>query len=129
MDIRPIRSETDYKLALQAVEPWFDHEPDPDSEEGARFDVLITLIEAWERKQYPILPPDPIEAIRFRMEQQGLGVADLEPMIGQRNRVYEVLAGRRSLTLPMIRRLHAQLGIPAEVLIGASSPESTALDA
>jgi HTH-type transcriptional regulator/antitoxin HigA len=125
MDIRPIRSETDYKLALQAVEPWFDHEPDPDSDEGARFDVLITLIEAWERKQYPVLPPDPIEAIRFRMEQQGLGVADLEPMIGQRNRVYEVLAGRRSLTLPMIRRLHAQLGIPAEVLIGAPDAEDS----
>jgi HTH-type transcriptional regulator/antitoxin HigA len=125
MDIRPIRSETDYKLALKTVEPWFDHEPDPDSEEGARFDVLITLIEAWERKQYPVLPPDPIEAIRFRMEQQGLGVADLEPMIGQRNRVYEVLAGRRSLTLPMIRRLHAQLGIPAEVLIGAPDAEDS----
>ncbi len=125
MDIRPIRSETDYKLALQAVEPWFDHEPDPDSDEGARFDVLITLIEAWERKQYPVLPPDPIEAIRFRMEQQGLGVADLEPMIGQRNRVYEVLAGRRSLTLPMIRRLHAQPGIPAEVLIGAPDAEDS----
>ena len=125
MDIRPIRSETDYQLALQTVEPWFDHEPDPDSDDGARFDVLITLIEAWERKQYPVLPPDPIEAIRFRMEQQGLGVADLEPMIGQRNRVYEVLAGRRSLTLPMIRRLHAQLGIPAEVLIGAPDAEDS----
>jgi HTH-type transcriptional regulator/antitoxin HigA len=125
MDIRPIRSETDYQLALQAAEPYFDHEPDPDSDEGARFDVLITLIEAWERKHYPVLPPDPIEAIRFRMDQQGLGVADLEPMIGQRNRVYEVLAGRRSLTLPMIRRLHAQLGIPAEVLIGAPDAEDS----
>jgi HTH-type transcriptional regulator/antitoxin HigA len=129
MDIRPIRSEADYLQALQTVEPYFDHEPDPDSNEGARFDVLITLIEAWERKHHPVLPPDPIAAIRFRMEQQGLGVADLEPMIGQRNRVYEVLAGRRSLTLPMIRRLHAQLGIPAEVLIGALAATDSALSA
>ncbi len=121
MDIRPIRTLSDYQAALLAVEPYFDQEPDPESEDGARFEVLVTLIEAWERKHVPMLPPDPIEAIRFRMEQQGLSVADLVPMIGQTNRVYEVLAHRRPLTLPMIRRLHDQLGIPAECLIGLST--------
>ena len=79
---------------------------------------MVTLIEAYERKHYPIDPPDPIEAIKFRMEQGGLTVKDLEPMIGKSNRVYEVLSGKRNLTLPMIRRLHRDLGIPAESLIG-----------
>jgi len=116
----PIRTEDDYKAALKAVEAVFDApaEPDPDSDEGARFEALITLIEAYERKHYPIDPPDPIEAIKFRMDQGGLTVKDLEPMIGKSNRVYEVLSGKRNLTLPMIRRLHRDLGIPAESLIG-----------
>lgn len=119
--LAPIRSEADYRAALKLAEAFFDaeEEPSPDSAEGAYFEALITLIEGYERKHYPIDPPDPIEAIKFRMDQQGLSVADLEPMIGQRNRVYEVLARRRPLTLPMIRRLHAQLGIPADVLIRA----------
>lgn len=117
--LTPIRSEDDYRAALQQAEAFFDaeEEPSPDSAEGAYFEALITLIQAYERKHYPIDPPDPIEAIKFRMDQQGLSVADLEPMIGRRNRVYEVLARRRPLTLPMIRRLHAQLGIPAGVLL------------
>ena len=116
----PIRTEDDYKAALKAVEAVFGAptELDPDSDEGARFDALVTLIEAYERKHYPIDPPDPIEAIKFRMEQGGLTVKDLEPMIGKSNRVYEVLSGKRNLTLPMIRRLHRDLGIPAESLIG-----------
>ena len=116
----PIRTEDDYMAALKAVEAVFDApaEPDTDSDEGARFEALITLIEAYERKHYPIDPPDPIEAIKFRMEQGGLTVKDLEPMIGKSNRVYEVLSGKRNLTLPMIRRLHRDLGIPAESLIG-----------
>mgnify|MGYP000875830184 FL=1 len=119
--LTPIRSEDDCLAALQQAEAFFDadEEPSPDSAEGAYFEALITLIQAYERKHYPIDPPDPIEAIKFRMDQQGLSVADLEPMIGRRNRVYEVLARRRSLTLPMIRRLHTQLGIPAAVLLQA----------
>lgn len=118
--LRPLRTEADYRAALQRVETLFDlpEEPDPASDLGAYFDALITLIQAYERRHYPVEAPDPIEAITFRMEQQGLSVADLEPMIGRRNRVYEVLARRRPLTLAMIRRLHVGLGIPAEVLIG-----------
>lgn len=117
--LTPIRSEADYRRALEHVAAYFnaDQEPDPESEEGAHFEALITLIEAYERKHYPIEPPDPIEAIKFRMEQGGLTVQDLEPLIGKRNRVYEVLARKRSLSLGMIRRLHKGLGIPAEVLI------------
>ena len=118
LQIRPIRTQADYETALKAVSPLFDNEPDPDSDEGATFDAAITLIEAYERKHYPIGPADPIEAIKFRMEQQGLTPKDLQPMIGRLNRVYEVLAGKRPLTMPMIRRLHQQLGIPAESLIG-----------
>ena len=79
--------------------------------------MLATLVEAYERKHYPLDLPDPVEAIKFAMERQGLGVQDLEPMIGRRNRVYEVLSGKRPLTLAMIRNLHEKLGIPAESLI------------
>ena len=96
-------------------------EPDPDSEEGAFFEALITLIEAYERKHYPISPPDPVEAIKFRMDQGGLSVKDLEPIIGKPNRVYEVLNRKRPLTLAMIRRLHRSLGIPADVLIAEAA--------
>ena len=82
----------------------------------------MTLVEAYERKHYPISPPDPIEAIKFRMDQNGISVKDLEPLIGKSNRVYEVLNRKRPLTLAMIRRLHSALGIPAEVLIAAPAP-------
>ena len=119
IEIRPIRTEADYKAALAAVSPLFDNEPEPGSEEEACFDALCTLIEAYERKHYPMSPPTPVEAIKFRMEQQGLTPKDLQPMIGGLNRVYEVLAGKRPLTMAMVRRLHQQLGIPAESLIGA----------
>lgn len=118
LQIRPIRTEADYRAALAAVSPMFDNEPDLDSEEGAAFDAMITLIEAYERKHHPVSRPTPVETIRFRMEQQGLTPKDLQPMIGGLNRVYEVLAGRRPLTLAMVRRLHRDLGIPAESLIG-----------
>ncbi len=121
MDIRPIKSEADYKAALKTVSPWFDHEPKPGTPDADRFEVMLTLIGAYEAKHHPIDPPDPIEAIKFRMEQRGLSVDDLTPMIGARNRVYEVLNGRRPLSLAMIRKLHAGLGIPAEVLIGSTS--------
>lgn len=121
IQLTPIRTEADYQAALKAAEAFFDAptEPDPESEEGASFDALVTLIEAYERKHYPIDPPDPIEAIEFRMEQQGLDVADLVPMIGQKNRVYEVLTRKRPLSLSMIRKLHDGLGIPVEALIRA----------
>jgi HTH-type transcriptional regulator/antitoxin HigA len=92
----------------------------PRTADGDRLDVLVTLVEAWERKHEPMDLPDPVAAIRFRMEQSGLTPKDLVPMIGRLNRVYEVLSGKRPLTLSMIRRLHQQLGIPAESLIGAS---------
>ena len=114
-EIRPIRSETDYEAALAEVERlWGAHSGTP---EGDRLDVLATLIDAYESEHHPIDPPDPIEAIKFRMEQQGLTRKDLEPMIGTRTRVAEVLNRKRNLSIGMIRRLHKGLGIPAEVLI------------
>jgi len=115
--IRPIRTDADYRAALALVAPYFDNEPEIDSDAGAHFEAMVTLIEAYEAKHYPMSPPDPIEAILFRMEQQGLKPKDLEPMIGQRNRVYEVLNGKRKLTMAMVWRLHTGLGIPAESLI------------
>ena len=121
MQLKPIRTEADYQAALQAVAPYFEHEPQAGSEEADQFEVLLLLIEHYEASHYPIAPPDPVEAIRFRMEQAGLTPKDLEPMIGRLNRVYEVLTRKRPLTLPMIRRLHAGLGIPAESLIGEAS--------
>jgi HTH-type transcriptional regulator / antitoxin HigA len=123
MEIRPIRIEADYEAALREVSPYFDKEPTPGTPEGDRFEILLTLINAYEEKHHAIAPPDPIEAIKFRMEQAGLTPKDLEPMIGRTNRVYEILNGTRPLTLPMIRRLHSQLGIPAESLIGVSSED------
>ena len=118
MNIHPIRTKADYKRALREVSAYFDNEPVPGSEDGDRFEILATLVEAYESKHFPIEAPDPIEAIRFRMEQGGLTVKDLVPSIGQPNRVYEVLNRKRGLTLEMIRNLHRNLGIPAESLIG-----------
>jgi len=118
MELKPIRSAHDYEEALRAVSPYFDNEPAPGTPEADHFEILVLLIERYEEKHYPIAPPDPVEAIKFRMEQAGLTVKDLEPMIGRTNRVYEVLSRKRPLTLPMIRRLHRDLGIPAESLIG-----------
>lgn len=119
--IHPIRTEANYQAALQLVAPYFDDEPEPDSDAGAHFEAMVTLIEAYEAKHYPIDPPDPVEAIKFRMEQQGLKPKDLEPMIGRRNRVYEVLNGKRKLTMAMVWKLHTGLGIPAESLIRQST--------
>ena len=118
MNIHPIRTKADYKRALREVSAYFDNEPEPGSADGDRFEILTTLVEAYEAKHFPIDAPDPIEAIRFRMEQGGLSVKDLVPSIGQPNRVYEVLNRKRGLTLEMIRNLHRNLGIPAESLIG-----------
>ena len=115
MDIKPIKTDADYRAALKEIETLMMAEPD--TPEGEKLDVLVTLVEAYERKHYPLALPDPVEAIKFEMEQKGLTVKDLEPMIGKSNRVYEVLNYKRSLTLKMIWRLHEQLGIPAESLI------------
>ena len=115
--IYPIRTDADYRAALALVAPYFDNEPEIDSDAGAHFKAMLALIEAYEAKHYPMSPPDPIEAILFRMEQQGLKPKDLEPMIGQLNRVYEVLNRKRKLTMAMVWRLHIGLGIPAESLI------------
>jgi len=115
MDIKPIKTDADYRAALKEVETLMMAEPN--TPEGEKLDVLVTLIEAFERKQFPLDLPDPIEAIKFEMEQKGLSIKDLEPMIGKSNRVYEVLNRKRSLTLKMIWKLHQELGIPAESLI------------
>lgn len=117
MNIRPIRTEQDYKDALKSVSPLLDNEPQPGTPEGDYLEVMITLIEAYEAKHFPVDLPNPLDAIRFRMEQSGLSAADLVPAIGRQNRVYEVLNGKRSLTLPMIWKLHEMFGIPAESLI------------
>ncbi len=115
IDVRPIKTEEDYHRALATVEVLM--EAEPDTPEGDTLDVLVTLIEAYEAKRWFIESPDPIEAIRFRMEQQHLRPKDLEPFLGSSGRVSEVLNRRRSLTLAMIRRLERGLGIPARILI------------
>ena len=115
MEIKPLKIEADYREALHEIEDLM--EADPDTPEGERLDVLVTLVEAYERQHYSLDLPDPVEAIKFVMEQRGLTAKDLEPMIGRTNRVYEVLNRKRPLTLKMIWRLHRGLGIPAESLI------------
>ena len=117
MNIHPIHTDEDYRAALQNVSALFDNEPEPGTPEGDYFDIMITLIEAYESKKFPIDLPNPIDAIKFRMEQSGLSASDLAPAIGRTNRVYEVLNGKRALTLPMIWKLHELFGIPAESLI------------
>ncbi len=117
-DVKPIRTAKDYEAALKEVERrWGAKTGTP---AGDRLDVLATLIDAYEAEHFPMDPPDPIEAIKFRMEQQGLTRKDLEPLIGTRTRVAEVLNRRRNLSIAMIRRLHAALGISAELLIRPS---------
>ena len=115
MEIKPIRTKADHRAVLKEIEALMSARQG--TPEGERLDVLVTLVEAYERKHFPMDLPDPIEAIRFSMEQKSLTAKDLVPMIGQINRVYEVLNGKRPLTLQMIRRLHRELGIPAESLI------------
>lgn len=114
-NLKPIRTETDYEEALAEIERlWGARTGTP---EGDRLDILATLIDAYENEHYPMDPPDPIEAIKFRMEQQALTRKDLEGMLGSRTRVAEVLNRQRGLSINMIRRLHERLGISAEVLI------------
>ena len=123
-ELKPIRTTADHERALAQVERlWGAKSGTPD---GDRLDVLATLIDAYEAEHFPMDPPDPIEAIKFRMEQQGLTRKDLEPLIGTRTRVAEVLNRKRSLSIAMIRRLHDELGISAEVLIRPSRKKSAA---
>lgn len=117
MNISPIRTDEDYREALKKVSALFDNEPEPGTPEGDYFEIMITLIEAYESKQFAVDLPNPIDAIKFRMEQSGLSASDLAPAIGRTNRVYEVLNGKRALTLPMIWKLHELFGIPAQSLI------------
>ena len=123
MEIKAIRTEQDYRSALRDLSSLIDSDPSPDTSEGERLDVLGTLVQAYEAKHYPIDPPDPIDAIKFRMEQSNMTVKDLVPYIGPLNRVYEVLNYKRSLSLNMIRRLSEGLQIPAEVLIRETDRE------
>jgi HTH-type transcriptional regulator/antitoxin HigA len=123
-EIKPIRSEADYERALGEIEGlWGAALGTP---EGDRLDVLVTLIDTYEDEHHPIDPPDPIEAIKFRMEQQGLTRKDLEGIIGTRTRVAEILNRRRGLSITMIRRLHEKLGISAEILIRPSRVDRAA---
>jgi HTH-type transcriptional regulator / antitoxin HigA len=115
MDILPIKTQRDYRRVLKEIEGLMTAKRN--TAEGDRLDVLVTLVEAWERKHYPLDLPDPVEAIKYHMDQTGLRPRDLIPFIGSRNRVHEVLNRRRPLTLKMIWRLHEGLGIPAESLI------------
>jgi HTH-type transcriptional regulator / antitoxin HigA len=116
--VKPIRTEADYEAALAEVERlWGAKAGTP---KGDRLDVLATLIDAYENEHYPMDPPDPIQAIKFRMDQQGLSRKDLEGIIGTRTRIAEVLNGRRGLSINMIRRLNQKLGIPADILIRRS---------
>ena len=115
MEIKPIKTKADYQSTLTTIETLM--MATPDSPDGDKLDLLVTLVEAYEARHFPLDLPDPVEAIKFEMERKGLTVKDLEPMIGKSNRVYEILNRKRSLTLNMIRKLHAGLGIPAEALI------------
>jgi HTH-type transcriptional regulator/antitoxin HigA len=123
-ELKPIRTKADYKRALAEVgRLWGAKSGTP---EGDHLDILATLIDAYENEHYPMDPPDPVEAIKFRMEQQGLTRKDLEPLIGTRTRVAEILNRKRSLSVGMIRRLHDRLGISAEVLIRPSRKDKAA---
>ena len=117
MNIRPINNEADYDWALAEIEQYFDAEPSPDSPDSQRFDVLASLIEHYESRVWPIDLPDPVEAIRYRMEQGSLTHADLAEVLGSRSRASEVLGRRRALTKGQAFKLHRAWHIPAEVLI------------
>ena len=123
-EIKPIRTQADYEEALsEAARLWG---AASGTKNGDRLDVLATLIDSYEAQHYPMDPPDPVEAIKFRLEQQGLGRKDLEPLIGSRARVAEIMNRKRGLSIEMIRRLHEELGISAEVLIRPSRKQAAA---
>jgi len=123
MMLRPIRNEEDYETALEEIEALWDAEPD--TPETDRLDILVMLVEAYEAEHYPIPDPDPIELILHVMEARGLTRRDLEPFLGSRARVSEILNRRRPLSLEMIRKLHSGLGIPADVLVQPYAVQAT----
>src|SRR5262245_12760941 len=120
--IRPIRSEADYDAALKEIEQYFESEPKPDTPEADRFDLLALFIEDYERKCWPIESPDPIDAIRYRMETGGYTQADLGRLLGSRQRASDVLTRKRRLTMRMAWMLHREWGVPAEALIAPQTP-------
>jgi HTH-type transcriptional regulator/antitoxin HigA len=119
--IRPLRSEADYDAALAEIERYFDSEPKPGAPEADHFDLLALVIEDYERKRWPVEPPDAIDAIRYRMETAGYTQADLGRLLGSRQRASDILTGKRALTMRMAWRLHREWGIPAETLIAPSA--------
>lgn len=124
MEIKPIHTEADYQAALKAVEGLL--ESQPGTPEGDRTEILVTLLEAYEAKHFPIpQPDDPVEVLDYYMDSRGLSRADLIPYLGSKERVSEVLNHKRRLSLEMIRRLHAGLGIPAELLIGRTDAKAS----
>jgi len=123
IEIKVIKTENDYREALKSIETLMAKDPDPESAEGEQLDLLSTLVADYESKTFPATLPDPIEAIKFRMEQADLKPSDLIPYIGSRSRVSEILSGKRKLTVEMMRALEAGLGIPAKVLLGEPSQD------
>src|SRR5947199_4821664 len=115
MKIKPIRTKEDYKNALERVEKLWNAKPH--SPENDELEILFTLIEAYERVHYPIAPPHPIEAIKFRMDQLGLKSSDLAKYLGYKSRASEILSGKRKLTVEMMRKMYRELGVPAEALL------------
>jgi HTH-type transcriptional regulator/antitoxin HigA len=117
MEIKPIRSEADYEGALKEIEKL--RESQPGTPEGDRMDVLVTLVEAYEAKNFPISEPnDPVEVLEYYMESRGLSRSDLVAYLGSKERVSEILNRKRGLSLEMIRRLHNDLGIPSDLIMG-----------
>lgn len=123
MDVRPLRSEADYEWALKEISRYFEHQPEEGTAEGDRFDVLATLIEAYEDRHWPIDPPDLVDAIRFRMEQAGFGQTNLAQLLGSRSRASEIMHRKCSLTMEQALKLHREWQIPAEALLRPSIRE------
>lgn len=124
MDVRPLRSEKDYDWALKEIEPYFAHPPKRGTPQADRFDVLADLIEVYEAKCWPVAPPDPIDAIRFRMEQAGLKQSDFGRLIGSQSRASEIMNRKRPLTMEQAYKLHREWQIPAEVLLKPAIAQS-----
>lgn len=122
MELKVIKTEAEYKDALSALQKFLNLDPDSGTAEAGHLELLSLLVRDYESRQFSFSPPDPVEAIKFRMEQQGLAQRDLVSYIGSRSKVSEILSRKRSLTLPMIRALHESLGIPAEALLPKTAP-------
>jgi HTH-type transcriptional regulator/antitoxin HigA len=122
--VRPIRSEAEYEAALDEIESYFDKQPEPGTPAGDRFDLLALVIEDYERKHWPVEAPDPVEAIRYRMQTGGFTQTDLGRLFGSRQRASDVLARKRPLTLEMAWKLHRAWAVPAEALLTPQIPAS-----